>query len=319
MTMAGQNESWTPLSTETVGGVTVYSSSFSKIADSGAKNFKLVATISKGDVVTVEEAPCSQCAHEQTLTVPNATYSAGDVVSQGVGNSAATGIVKTTVTGTSVVVTVTSGTFDTTNNGGDVTIDGTVRSCSNVSQGSQSAGVCKKDDDKVCSAAESDGTCATGKTKCTQSITLPKNELKFSIIIDSWDFQNANNSLTYGLELTYSGGTAQPTSQDGGDKKTLTTPGGAKIVLDTKATIVGGNTAPQEVDVTVSTGEQGGKYLIDFVFPNFGSRALYYDPSMAVASTVNEAAATSAGNNVGPMHVQAVLLGIVMLAQAAVH
>jgi hypothetical protein len=67
---------------------------------------------------------------EATLTLATATYAAGDAVAQANG---AAGTVKAAVTGTSIVVTVTAGTFQTTAAGGALTVDGTARATTAVS------------------------------------------------------------------------------------------------------------------------------------------------------------------------------------------
>ena len=68
----------------------------------------------------------------QTLTVPSTTYTKDQAVVQANG---ATGVVHTTVTGTSVIVSVTAGAFETTAAGGAVTINSVTRAVSAVVNG----------------------------------------------------------------------------------------------------------------------------------------------------------------------------------------
>jgi hypothetical protein len=70
---------------------------------------------------------------EVTLTIAQTTVTAGQAVVQGT----ASGVIKTDATdATSVVVTVSSGTFDTTANSTTLTINGTAVNCTNVAVGS---------------------------------------------------------------------------------------------------------------------------------------------------------------------------------------
>lgn len=60
MNMAGGTASWTPMTTETTGGLTSYHTKFTKT--DGAKSFSLAAHVSRNTVSTSEEVPCSGCA-----------------------------------------------------------------------------------------------------------------------------------------------------------------------------------------------------------------------------------------------------------------
>ena len=78
-------------------------------SDTGLPSGTTVSAVTDGG--TSVDVTFSQAStfHEQTLTVPTGTYTAGDIVDQGAG--ASQGTVKTTVTGTTIDVTVTVGTF----------------------------------------------------------------------------------------------------------------------------------------------------------------------------------------------------------------
>jgi hypothetical protein len=210
MNMAGGGSSWSALETTQTNGVSHYKTTFTKTAT--GKKFQLIAHISKGEVTTTEEVPCSACQ--------------------------------------------------------------------------SGSGVCKSTSN-VCSDAQSDGACASGSTKCTETIAIKQDELKFSIVIAEWDWKNGSttNRLHYALELKQKDGGGDPKASDSNGNKVVTVGSGAKIVLESKAQVVGGSGAATEVDVNITTGMQGSKYIIEFDFPNFGTKGLYYDPTMSAASS----------------------------------
>lgn len=124
---------------------------------------------------------------------------------------------------------------------------------------------------------------------CSKSVTVEKDEIKFSFVIAGWEFDNAENKLQYGLAIksnsTWNNETAHnetALSDEVDGKKTLTTDAG-ELVIPTTATIRGGD-SDVEVPVEVTMYPEGDEHIIMFTFPSFSSegQSLYYDPDLSV-------------------------------------
>jgi len=159
-----------------------------------------------------------------------------------------------------------------------------VTTCSNCTSG---AGVCQNNVTEVCSAMDSNGICSNS-SPCTEEITVVKDELKFSFTIAGWDWKDGSTThrLHYALELKQKGGDGSiPTTSDdaNNDMKTVTVANGGELLIPTTGKIIGGTGVAEIVDVGVTTGFQGDKFIIEFDIPNFGDREFYYDPTISVA------------------------------------
>jgi len=153
---------------------------------------------------------------------------------------------------------------------------------------------CQNTTTLVCAAAGDDGTCAEGFTRCTETVKVTSDQLKFSIVVQGWEFADASNLLSYGIDVkSKNGGGAEAKLEegDGADEKKVALDGGM-IYTPTKAVIKGGET-DVEVDVDVRLGTQGSKQVLTFTFPAFGEgEALYYDPDLSVPASGKSAASS---------------------------
>jgi len=135
----------------------------------------------------------------------------------------------------------------------------------------------------TCSEENSSIECDTGFAKCEETVTIPKDELKFSIQVHNWPFKSEASKLTYAIVLKQKdeGGAV---AESGNSTRKFEVADGGYVVLPTKGKIVGGETS-EDIDVGVSTEMQGTKYIINFEFPYFApGKTLYYDPNLGIST-----------------------------------
>jgi hypothetical protein len=135
----------------------------------------------------------------------------------------------------------------------------------------------------TCSEDDSSSDCATGFAKCEETVTIPKDELKFSIQVHNWPFKSEASKLTYAIVLKQKdeGGAV---TESGTSTRRFEVADGGYVVLPTKGKIVGGATT-EDIDVAISTEMQGPKYIINFEFPYFApGKTLYYDPNLGIST-----------------------------------
>lgn len=143
------------------------------------------------------------------------------------------------------------------------------------------SGGCQRASDMAC-IADVGATCATNYTHCTESVTVTKDVLKFSIVVEGFPFKSPGNKLQYALFIKDKTGDAGK-MKEGGDAalKKISLEGGF-IETPTTAVIKGG-LEDVVVDVLVTTSEQGSKRVITFLFDSFAEgKALYYDPNLGI-------------------------------------
>lgn len=149
----------------------------------------------------------------------------------------------------------------------------------------------------TCADDDATDDCDPGFTKCEEKVTIPKDELKFSIMVHNWPFKSEASTLTYAIILKQKveGG---PVTESGTTTRKLEIADGGYVVLPTKGKIVGGDAAEEEIDVGITTTEQGGKFIINFEFPYFApGRTLYYDPNLGVDTSDSDSSAASFGTS----------------------
>lgn len=240
--------SWTALETEEVDGATVYSTTFN-VEDRGVV-FSLSAHLARETTSYFESYECSNCG----VAAPDSVSSGGRRLA---GYSLPTPPPTTVAPATTAAPVPTSGTC--------------------------------QDEAGVCSSPDEAGACAEGSTACGEEVTITEDTLKFSITVSGWTFADPANKLQYALALSSKGGSSEESEEldeEGDSAKRIDVDGGY-VELPTTGKIVGGD-AEQNIDVSVSTGSQGGKSMIYFEFPSFGEgETLYYDPTLGVSAAAD--------------------------------
>lgn len=118
---------------------------------------------------------------------------------------------------------------------------------------------------------------------CTEEITIPADQLEFSIKTSGWDWKDASNHLHYAIELKQKNGNKNPTPSSNPVSQ-VNLAGGGFVKLPNTAKVLGGSNSSKSTTVKVTTFEQGSKFIINFDFENFGARELYYDPTISTGT-----------------------------------
>lgn len=163
-----------------------------------------------------------------------------------------------------------------------------------TTSGATTEGDCQKASPDLTCTAKVNDACPEGFALCTETVEVVKDQLKFSIIVEDWVFADPANKLHYQLVLKSKGKGSKdlPASiADDGTKQKKTTFEGGYVVTPTTAKIVEGAT-DQEVDVEVTTNDNGNSRTIDFKFASWGSgKTLYYDPDVGLSGASSVAVA----------------------------
>lgn len=147
--------------------------------------------------------------------------------------------------------------------------------CSNTTMGE-----CKEATTNKCAAAIS-GVCLANSTLCTETVTVIKDQLKFSFVVKGLTFSDAANKFTYGIELKDKKGT-KPAVDVGTAGVSKVRMDGGHVDLPTVGTIKGG-TADKDVTATITTETVGSKTIINFKFDSWAANeSLYYDPTLVM-------------------------------------